>query len=558
MGAKLNKPIPKSSSEERFRSILDAIPCVAFVWETKEGWPVEYVSKGIERFGYTVEEFQNHSICYKELVYADDLPRVEQELEDALLNGQTELEQKYRVVTRTGELKWVKDWTEILYDDKNSPLFAQGVILDITDTMAAEERARSYARFPLENPNPVLRVDCFGDILLTNNAANRIIEELATSSSEQKAAWKDMLSLAADLQISGRVDVDVGSSLYEFDIHHIEGKDYTNIYGSDVTAIRQNQYRMADIARSLPGALIQYTLRSDGSDEIEFISDACEGVWEVSKKALGNDPKIIWDMTDPQDIDGLRASVSQSAKDLAHWRHEWRITTPSGQQKWLRSSATPHRKNNGDTVWNTIILDVTLEANAAIAVSDALAKAISVLSSALEARDPYTAGHERQVANIALQIGKKLGLSQDQLTGLELAATVHDVGKINVPAEILSKPTKLTKEEFALIKVHPTVGADLLSDIQFEWPIADAIRQHHERLDGSGYPDGLSGDSIILEARIIAVADTLEAMASHRPYRPGLGIEKAANEIQEGAGKRYDPEVASACLELIQSGEIHF
>jgi HD-GYP domain-containing protein (c-di-GMP phosphodiesterase class II) len=148
-------------------------------------------------------------------------------------------------------------------------------------------------------------------------------------------------------------------------------------------------------------------------------------------------------------------------------------------------------------------------------------------------------------------LGEELGLPAKRLTGLELAGLVHDVGKIQVPAEILSKPGRLTDLERALVKQHPVVGARLLDGIEFEWPIQAIIRQHHERMDGSGYPEGLKGDDILLEARIIAVADTLEAMASHRPYRPAQGIEEAAAEIREGAGTRYDPEVAAACLKLI-------
>lgn len=199
---------------------------------------------------------------------------------------------------------------------------------------------------------------------------------------------------------------------------------------------------------------------------------------------------------------------------------------------------------------------MTQEKNAAKALSDALKQAIHVLSAALETRDPYTAGHEQRVAEISHLIGVGMGFDNHRLTGLDLAATIHDVGKIQIPAEILSKPTRLSVEEFALIKRHPTVGAGLLADIEFEWPIAEMIRQHHERYDGSGYPDGLFGENILLEARILAVADTLEAMASHRPYRPGLGIEKAASEIRDGAGTRYDPDVAKVCLDLIDSGVI--
>ncbi|MGB0682690.1 MAG: HD-GYP domain-containing protein [Magnetovibrionaceae bacterium] len=194
--------------------------------------------------------------------------------------------------------------------------------------------------------------------------------------------------------------------------------------------------------------------------------------------------------------------------------------------------------------------------NAIEARSKALEKIIHVLGAALEKRDPYTAGHQENVARIAGQIGRKLGLSSQKIEGLELAAAVHDVGKIQVPSEILAKPTKLSNYEFEIIKTHSREGSELLEGIDFDWPIATIIRQHHERLDGSGYPDGLKADNILQEAKIIAVADTLEAMASHRPYRAGLGIDAARAELIAGRGTKYDPAAVDACLMLISEEAI--
>lgn len=179
-----------------------------------------------------------------------------------------------------------------------------------------------------------------------------------------------------------------------------------------------------------------------------------------------------------------------------------------------------------------------------------------MLASASEARDSYTAGHQRRVTQIAKTIGARMGLDAHRLEGLELGGTIHDIGKIHIPAEILSKPARLTEAEYELVKEHSQVGVDIISGVDFEWPIAEMILQHHERLDGSGYPGGLAGEDICLEARIPGVADTLEAMASHRPYRPGLGLAAAAQEIRRNAGVLYDAEVATACLGLVEAGEI--
>lgn len=169
---------------------------------------------------------------------------------------------------------------------------------------------------------------------------------------------------------------------------------------------------------------------------------------------------------------------------------------------------------------------------------------VQALSLTVESRDPYTAGHQRRVAELSGILGRRLGLPEDRLKGMYLAAMVHDLGKISVPAEILSKPGKLSAIEMNLIKVHPQAGFEILKDTQFPWPIAQIILQHHERLDGSGYPHGLSGGEILLEARIIAVTDVVEAMCSHRPYRPALDARVAKEEIWSEQGVLYDPDVA--------------
>ena len=175
---------------------------------------------------------------------------------------------------------------------------------------------------------------------------------------------------------------------------------------------------------------------------------------------------------------------------------------------------------------------------------------IHAIASTVEIRDPYTAGHQLGVARLAFAIAKEMGLSEDQAEGVRVAGTIHDLGKISVPAEILSKPCQLTEIEFGIIKTHPQTGYDILKSMKFPWPLAQIVLQHHEKMDGSGYPQGLSGEDILLEARILVVADVVEAMASHRPYRPALGIEKALEEISENKGVLYDPEVVGALFRL--------
>ncbi len=187
-----------------------------------------------------------------------------------------------------------------------------------------------------------------------------------------------------------------------------------------------------------------------------------------------------------------------------------------------------------------------------VELQEAVEGIIHAMSLVIETRDPYTAGHQKRVANLAVQIAQEMGLPEWRIKGLHVAGLVHDVGKLAVPAEILSKPGKLNVSEFNIIRDHPRVGHDIFEKIHFKWPIAQIILQHHERLDGSGYPLGISGDDIILEARILGVADVLEAMSSHRPYRPALGIDKAIEEITQNKDILFDVDVVNACMRLFK------
>ncbi len=185
---------------------------------------------------------------------------------------------------------------------------------------------------------------------------------------------------------------------------------------------------------------------------------------------------------------------------------------------------------------------------------ETLHQTVVAISKAVEARDPYTAGHQRRVAELACSIARKMGLDEDTVEGINMGATIHDIGKIQIPAELLAKPSRLSEIEYQLIQGHSTVGYEILRDIHFPWPVAKIAHQHHERMDGSGYPQGLKGNQICLEARIVAVADVVEAMSSHRPYRPGLGIELALEEIKQKQGAVFDAEVVDACLALFSEG----
>lgn len=180
------------------------------------------------------------------------------------------------------------------------------------------------------------------------------------------------------------------------------------------------------------------------------------------------------------------------------------------------------------------------------------------LSNVIEARDPYTASHQRRVTTLAVLIAREMGLPPNTIDGLRFSAQIHDIGKIGIPNEVLTKPTALNSMEVAILRGHAQAGYDILKPLNFPWPIAKIILQHHERIDGSGYPHGLKSDEICLEARILGVADTVEAMTSDRPYRLGFGLDKALEELEAQKGVCYDPDVVDACLKVFRERGFQF
>lgn len=221
---------------------------------------------------------------------------------------------------------------------------------------------------------------------------------------------------------------------------------------------------------------------------------------------------------------------------------------------WVEMRAAPIQWR-GNQCQIITLRDVTQRRETQRRLRGSLIDTIHTLARTIEARDPYTAGHQSRVGQLALAIGRSLGWDTERLLGLNLAALVHDVGKILVPIEILTRPGRLSAEEFAIIKEHSTSGHSILRDIDVPWPVAEVAHQHHERMDGSGYPQGLSGQDILPEAQIIAVADVVEAITADRPYRPGKGIEAGLDCIESGRGGEFAENVVDACVNVVRSGD---
>lgn len=251
--------------------------------------------------------------------------------------------------------------------------------------------------------------------------------------------------------------------------------------------------------------------------------------------------------------------------DPAEIQSEFNIADRNGQNKWFQRYKIRISAPDRTPCTLGVVVDITkrkiVENELKISylkLKKLFSDTVNGLASAAEMRDPYTAGHQRRVAALAVKIAEQLNLDQEVIDGIYLTSLIHDIGKIFIPAEILSKPGNITDAEKKLIQHHPTAGYDVLKNIDFPWPVADIILQHHEKIDGSSYPAGLVGDEILLEARIICVADVIEAMASHRPYRPSKGIDMALDEIKKNKGKKYDEQVVDACLKVFEDNNFTF
>ncbi len=320
-------------------------------------------------------------------------------------------------------------------------------------------------------------------------------------------------------------------------------------------ALRESVQRNEAILEAIPDMVL--VLTREGT-YIDFKADRDIYLAIPRNEIIG---KNIRDTGFPEDYVNLLLDRIREALDTGKTQPlEYVVKTPNGLISY-EARIVPVNKTAVIAVVRNTTLRKRAEAELKLSLTklhETIENTLRAMAKILETRDPYTAGHQQRVATLTFAIGRELSLPDDQLKGLHIAALIHDIGKIYVPAEILSRPTMLTESEFALLKTHPKVGYKILKNIEFNWPVAEIILQHHERLDGSGYPQGLKNGDILLEARILGVADVVEAMQSHRPYRPTRGLKTTLEEISQNKGILYDPDVVDACLRLFKEKGFKF
>jgi len=329
-------------------------------------------------------------------------------------------------------------------------------------------------------------------------------------------------------------------------------------------ALQESEARLRAIfeaAKHIAFILVDQTEKENLT--LEF-SPGAERLFGYSRDEVISKPAAILNL--PEEMIHLPEVPGALEEGEVGFTRELTLTQKSGDKIPALSTTYPIFSAEGDTKAILMVaIDISERIKAAREVRKSMERwrkaldgIIQSMALTLEMRDPYTAGHQQRVASLVTAIAEEMGFSEEQIEGVRMAAMIHDIGKISVPAEILSKPGVITEIEFNLIKTHARMGFDILEGIEFPWPIAQMVFQHHERINGSGYPSCLSGNDIMIEAKILGVADVVEAMASHRPYRPSLGTEKALDEILQNRGILYDPEVVDACLKIFKENDFTF
>lgn len=341
----------------------------------------------------------------------------------------------------------------------------------------------------------------------------------------------------------------------------LEEKAMRDHHRQDEEALRRSEEKYRTILESIGEGYYE----TDLAGNFTFFNDALQRMWGYPKEELlGMNNRQY---TDRETAKMLYEGHHQTYLTGIPGRYmDYEIIRKNGERLTLQQSFTLLKDSKGGAIgFRGIVRDVShlkeLERDREETLEklrQALESTVHAMAMAVEARDPYTAGHQRRVADLACAIAAEMGLEPDRLNGLRMASLIHDLGKISIPTEILTKPTKLTNIEFEIVKTHAQAGYEILKDIVFPWPIARIVLEHHEKIDGSGYPRHLKGDALLPESKILTVADVVEAMASHRPYRPSLGLQDALEEISRNRGILYDTDAVAACLALFEEKRFSF
>ena len=505
-------------SEEKYRLLVNQVPAVVF--KGYADWSVDFFDQKVEALtGYSPEDFNTRKLKWKDLILPDDLIDGRRKFIETW-KADKSCEWEYRIRKKDGEIRWIQDLAQIFTDSAGKIDYINGILFDITDRKQAEERLKRTSRAlrALSACNQALVHATREEGFLTD-VCEVIVREGGYPLVWVGYAQPDKIKSVAPIASAG-----VEAEQPEW-IGLTWGKGERG-QGPGGMAIKTGEIQVArDILHDPALAPWHEEWRRRDFKAIIALPLIVEGktigILDISSQDLG-----AFDPEEVRLLEELAGGVSFGIWSLRNDRERQRAEAE------VQHSLEKLKK--------------------------ALDGTVLAVANTVEMRDPYTAGHQRQVAQLAGAIAQEMGFPAERVEGMRVLGCLHDIGKIAIPAEILSKPGRISPMEFTLIKDHPRVGYEIIKDIDFPFPLAEGILQHHERLNGSGYPQGISGTDIILEARILGVADVVEAMASHRPYRRSLGIDPALEEISRNRGILYDPEVVDICLKLFHEKMFSF
>ncbi|MEW6168292.1 MAG: HD domain-containing phosphohydrolase [Pseudomonadota bacterium] len=496
-------------AEHRLRLMAylgESSPAVLFRWRSEPGWPVDFVSANLSMWGYDAARWIADATPYASIVHPDDLERVGREVAAFEASRADRFSQEYRILTASGDVRWLDGRTVVEREADGRVRYYQGIVVDVTERKRAEQALHERTQRLAAQVRALDAISA--SMALEDGDVGRLAHEITEQAGLATGVERASVWLFDDA---------------ETELHCVDLYERTPARHSAGMLLREEQYR--DEFRALKAAPYVDAgepltdPRTRGYTETYLkplrITAMLDALVEVADRHLGLLCLEHVDRAHHWEQDEIEFACRLADKiGLAIGRRDARQ-----MQEQLRAS---------------------------------LEQAVRAIANTVEVRDPYTAGHQRRVAALAAAIARELGLSAERVHAVDLAGAIHDVGKFQVPADILTRPGRLSPIEHQLVQLHAQAGYDIVKDVPFPWPIAEMIRQHHERLDGSGYPRGLRGEQILLEARVLAVADAVEAMASHRPYRAGLGVEAALDEIVKGRGVLYDADVVDACVRLFR------
>ena len=457
--------------------------------------------------------------------------------------------------------KWFNVVVDPIFDANNNLIKAVHIMTDITEWKKATEEIEKFSKFPAENPNPVLRISKDGTVLFHNHPSETLLKHWHYKEGKplQDRWFQSVLDALRDDDIK-TTETEIGDKVISLTFAPIVEKDFVNVYGLDITnrkltekQIKESEERLKILFDYAPDAYYISDLKGNFVDG----NKAAERVIGFKREELIRGNFLKSKLLSLADIAKAAKLLVKNLRGQPTGPDEFVLNRKDNSKITIEISTYPV-KIKGKTLVLGIARDITERKQAEERLKKSLEASINTMSKIVEIKDPYTAGHQQRVSQLTTAIAKELNLSQDKIEGIRVASLIHDIGKISVPTEILSKSITLTDIEFALIKEHSKIGYDILKSIDFSYPVANIVLQHHEKVNGSGYPGGLKRDEILLEAKIICVADVVEAMSSHRPYRPALGFDAALEEISQNRGILYDPEVVDVCIKLFKEKKFKF